>query len=147
MVERVIVTHLIKVQILVSEPTNLIYKLNRKEKMQLNISERVVLLEVLPQESNFLTAKAIQNLAELLSLTLEEQKLYLEQKTQGDQTMIMVKPEGSKAVKEINVDPLADAEITKILKQKNDENKLKVQEISIYEKFVEAKLKGEQNEK
>ena len=117
--------------------------------MELEIFERLILLNLLPPEANFLTLKIVRKLKEDLSFTEEEHK-ELNFKNAGE---IYVNDEGNKItvpdngvhwspkapqIKEFDFGATAITVVADTLKKLDKENKLTEQHISLYEKFVEA---------
>jgi len=101
--------------------------------MELNVGERLVLLDILPKEGNFLTLKILRKMREDLSFDEEELKLFgIEQKdnvVNWDDTM--GKP------KEIEIGEKATEIIAEALTTLNNQNRLKDQHFELYERFVE----------
>ncbi len=101
--------------------------------MQLNVGERLVLLSILPEESNFVTLKIVRELKEKLSFSEEELKAY-NFKQEGNSVKWDATVDTNKeiAIGEKQTDLIKDA-----LKKLNDANKLKQEHFGLYEKFVE----------
>lgn len=102
-------------------------------KMELNIGERLVLLQILPRENNFLTLKTLRTLSEAVGIKDEEFKKYKIEHRSGGQISWNDKGKeglefeiGEKALEIIQV-ALADLDKSKKLEQKH---------FTLYEKFV-----------
>jgi len=100
--------------------------------MKLNILERFKLLQILPQEGNFMTLTIVRKLQETLSLTEAEYKEF-EVKEDGVTTTWNEK---GREEREIEIGEKATDIIVEALKKLNDENKLTGHHMSLYEKFV-----------
>lgn len=98
--------------------------------MKLSVGERLVLLSVLPQEGDFTTLKIIRNLKDDLSFTEEEHKLYQFQ-FEGEQ--VIWENNGDK---EINFGEKATDIIVNAFKKLDQQKKLRMEHIELYEKFV-----------
>ncbi|MHB8084276.1 MAG: hypothetical protein ACYDHZ_00420 [Dehalococcoidia bacterium] len=100
--------------------------------MQLNIMERMILLNILPAEGDYSTLKILRQLREDLSFTEDEHKTVNFEKT----------PEGIKwetdkdFTKDVQIGPKANQIITECLKQLDNNKKLTEQVFPLYEKFV-----------
>lgn len=100
--------------------------------MKLNLLERIVLLNILPQESNFATLKIVNDLKNSLAFTESEFKEY------------NIKQESDKVTwdlagnneKEIVIGEKATDIIIEQLKRLNDQNKLTMNLYSVYSKFI-----------
>jgi len=101
--------------------------------MKLNILERLKLLQLLPQEGNFITLTIVNKLKETLSLTEAEFKEF-EVKEDGVNTTWNAKGQEER---ELEIGEKASDIIAEALNKLNDENKLTAQHMSVYEKFVE----------
>lgn len=106
--------------------------------MILEVHERLALLQLLPNESDYKALKTIRRAKEMLSFTPEEQKI-LEMKN----TVVDGKPQltwNAGKVNEIAKDVPIDEYITNLfrvaLAELNNKGKLTEQTMSLYEKFV-----------
>lgn len=106
-------------------------------KYKLNLNERLVLIGILPPESNIVTLKAIRKLKEDVGITDEDSKKY-EIKVDSQTGAVNWNKKGNKEI-EFEIGELAEIEIKKALEELNNKKKLKEFHISIYEKFVESK--------
>ena len=97
--------------------------------------ERIMLLQILPKEGNFVTLKIIRNLQELLSPSEEEFKKY-EINQVGER---VTWNEKGKEELDIEIGEKARDIVIDALKKLDDEGKLTQQHLSVYEKFVEEK--------
>ncbi len=105
--------------------------------MQLNVSERINLLNILPQENDFVTLKIIRKLKDELSFSEEEIKLLNITSNEG-----RIKWRVDKSFeKEIEIGEKLTDIIVLELKKLNDSKKLHVTYMSLYEKFIEKPLK------
>ena len=102
--------------------------------MELTVTERLVLANILPAEGNFTTLRLVRKLREDLSFDDKEHKeLKFIQK--GDQ--IQWNPEKAQTLlKDVEVGEIMTETIKEALKKMNDEKKLKDEHISLYEKFI-----------
>ncbi len=106
-------------------------------KIKLSVFERLVLLNILPKEGNFLTLKIVRQLREGLSFEEKEIKevdLTIDPKT-GQATWDTAKDPN----KEIEIGREAKKIIVEVLEKLDKDNKLGEQHITLYEKFVEEK--------
>ena len=102
--------------------------------MELSVMERLVLLNLLPQEGNFTTIKLLRKLREELSFNEEEHSM-LKFIQDGDQVRWN---EEANVVKEIRVEGKMLALIVDALTKLDGESKLKNEHFTLYEKFVDA---------
>lgn len=102
--------------------------------MLLTVFERLILLNILPQEGDFLTIKIVRQLREALSFSEEEHKA-LQFKT--EEARVFWQTEAAKD-KEIGIGGQATKIIVEALTRLSDEKKLKDEHFSLYEKFVES---------
>ena len=100
--------------------------------MELEIGERLAVLNILPEEGDFTTMKIIQDLKNELGFTEEEHKAY-NFKVEG--TSIFWDGDGAKP-KDIKFGEIATKIITDKLKKLNEERKLRSNHLTLYEKFV-----------
>jgi len=100
--------------------------------MKLNLLERVVLLNILPQESNFITLKIVNDLKNSLSFTEEEYKYY---NVKQDNSKITWDLTGNEE-KEISIGEKATDIIIEQLKKLDEQKKLTMDMYSIYSKFI-----------
>ena len=100
--------------------------------MKLNVFERLILLQVLPKEGNFVTLKIMRDLRMALAPSQEEINEF-EIKQEGEQVLWNTK---GKEEREIKIGEKATDIIIESLKKLNEEKKLTDQHFSLYEKFV-----------
>jgi len=100
--------------------------------MKLNVLERLLLLNLLPAEGSYTNLKLMRKAKENLSFTEEENGL-LEFKQEADQVRWA---DNAVEDKEIDIGEIVTQIIVKKLKKLNDEEKLKSEHESLYEKFV-----------
>jgi hypothetical protein len=108
--------------------------------MKLNLSERFALLEILPQQSDFVTMGLIADTKKRLLLTDEEVTEY-EYKVVGERLFW----NAEKALKEVEIEigQVVTIEIEKALKELNEKKKLEEKQLSLYQKFVIKETKDE----
>ncbi len=105
-------------------------------KRKLNIGERLVLLELLPREGNFVTLKIVRDLQSALSFTEKELK---ELGIIFEGNNIKWNPAKSKETKEIEIGEKAEELFLDALKKLDENQKLTSNHFALYEKFVEGK--------
>ena len=100
--------------------------------MELNVLERIILLDILPQQGDFTTLKILRKLRESLSFNEEEYKHFNFRNEDnkwfwdnGDDT------------KDVHMGEKAEDIIVTTLKKLNDDKQLTQDQITLYEKFVE----------
>ena len=104
--------------------------------MKLSIGERLLCLEILPKEGNFLTLKLTRQATE--ELTFDEKEIKEAKLTQGENGRITW--DASKDPnKDVKLNDIVVDLIKKELVELNKKEKLTQQYVSIYEKFVEPK--------
>jgi len=101
--------------------------------MKLNILDRLVLLQILPPEGNFVTLKIVRDLAHNLSLSEKE---IADWEVRIDATEVHWNPEAN-VEKEINIGPQATKIIVDALQRLNAESRLRPEHLDTYEKFIE----------
>jgi len=112
---------------------------------KLNVPERLVLLMELPKEGDFLTLKLIRELRENISFKEAELKEF-ELKTKDDGCVSWNIEKGKLEV-EISIIEFGEGLIKKTLKKLDENKKLEDKHFTLYEKFVENKVSGIQDEK
>ena len=100
--------------------------------MKLNLIERLSILQILPQEGNFVTLNVTRKLQESLAPTEEEIKEY---GIAQEGTQVTWNEKGTKE-KELEIGEKATDIIVESLEKLDKDKKLTSQHISIYEKFV-----------
>lgn len=108
--------------------------------MKLKIEERVVLIGLLPKESDFLTVKKIKELIEKLNFTEKELKEFSIKTT--PQGGLQWNKKGTENKTDISIGEVCEQEIVKVLKDKNEKRNLQLNEVSLYEKFIEKIFDG-----
>ena len=101
--------------------------------MKLGVFERLILLNILPKEGDFMTLKIVRTMRENLSFSEEEHKAL---DFKQDELNIKWKQEGE-TDRDINFGEKATDIIVDALKKLNEEKKLTDQHVSLYEKFVD----------
>lgn len=103
-------------------------------KVKLNLFERIVVMSLLPKEGSFITLKIIRDLQMELAPTEEEAALsgLVDLETGG------IKAENWFAVKEKEIvfGDIAKGLVVDALKKLDDEEKLRDEHFSLYEKFI-----------
>lgn len=103
--------------------------------MKLNVAERLNILQLLPQEGNFITLKVVRELQSELSFSEEELKSY-----EIDEKENMVQwNQGGNDRKEITIGDTGMGIISDAFKKLEGENKLSLRLLSLYERIVEKK--------
>ena len=97
--------------------------------MKLNIAERITLMSILPEKSNIVTMRLMQELRTILGFTDEEIRKY-GIKNEGDKISW-----SSDFEKEIEINQTMTVEIKKRLQEISDKNEVTVQMLPLYEKF------------
>jgi len=103
--------------------------------MKLSILDRLVLLNVLPKEGQVTTLKIVRKLREDLSFSEEEHKLL--NFRQEDERLVW-DDEGD-IDKEIEIGERATDIIKSALRTLNDQGKLHIDAVDIYDRFMENK--------
>lgn len=106
-------------------------------KLKLSVYERLVLLNILPKEGNFITLKIIRQLREGLSFNekeIKDLKLGINQE-KGTATWEQEKDPN----KEVEIGREAKKIIVEVLEKLDKDGKLTQEHFSLYEKFVEEK--------
>lgn len=106
--------------------------ISKKGDMELSVSERLVLLSVLPNEANYLTLKIVRELKETLSFTEEEHKTY---KFSQEGNVIRWDDTGQTR-KDITIGEKATDIVRDAFKKLDNHGKLREEHISLYERFV-----------
>jgi len=103
--------------------------------MTFSVKERVILLDFVPKEGNILFVKMVQNFLEELSFSDDENKILCFHQTLKGQILWDEEAAGKISKDIIVPDTLKDQIAVKLMKL-NDKNKLSVDHIEIYERFV-----------
>lgn len=106
-------------------------------KIKLNVYERLVLLNILPKEGNFITLKILRQLREGLSFNekeIKDLKLAIDQE-KGTATWDQEKEPN----KEMEIGREGKKIIVETLEKLDEDKKLTHEHYSLYEKFVEEK--------
>ena len=101
-------------------------------KMNLQVGERLVLLSILPQEGDFTTLKIVRDLRESLSFSEEEHKTYGFK--QEDNMVFWDKTKDTP--KDVHIGEKATDIIVNAFKKLNEQKKLRIEHMELYEKFV-----------
>jgi hypothetical protein len=100
--------------------------------VNLSVYERLVLLNILPKEGDYLTLKTVREAKEALAFDSDAEELGVTQTEQG------VKCNDWNAERVIELSPRAVAVIVDVLTRLNKHEKLAEDQLSVYEKFVAA---------
>ena len=100
--------------------------------MELGVKERVVLLQLLPTEADYITYKIIEDLKMELSFSEDEIKEFEITVVQGQ---ILWNTKKIKT-KEIEIGETAEKIITKALEEADKQNKINGDNSKLYERFV-----------
>jgi hypothetical protein len=100
-------------------------------KMKLTVNDRLILLGVIPLQGDFTTLKIIRNMRDELSFSEEEHKK-LNFRQEGE---MMFWEEGLED-KEVNFGEKATDIIIDAFKKLNEQKKLRIEQMELYEKFV-----------
>jgi len=112
-----------------------------RRNMKLNIQERIVLLQVLPAEGDFVTLKVLRDLRAVLGFSEEDHKKFKIETITDDEGKASITWDFKVGAKETEVEMGDKAvEIVKeSLKKLDEEKKLQPQHFSVYEKFIQDK--------
>ena len=103
--------------------------------MQLSVSERLVLLSVLPERGDFTTIRIVHELKSGLSFTETEHAALNFQSTDDGMTVWDSKGDVSET---ISFGPRAFTMLADALEQLSNDKKLTEEHLSVYEKFLDA---------
>ena len=102
--------------------------------MKLTVFERLMLLNILPKEGNFVTLKIVRELREGLSFNEKEIKdLNLKVDDKGNATWNPAKDKN----KDVEIGGQANKIIVETLEKLDKDKKLTESHLSVYEKFIE----------
>lgn len=99
--------------------------------MKLSVGDRLILLGIIPQQGDFTTLKIVRNMRDELSFSEEEHK-----ELKFRQEVEMTYWEKGLADKEINFGEKATDIIVDAFKKLNEQKKLRIEHMELYEKFV-----------
>ena len=103
--------------------------------MKLNVKERLLLLSILPRESDFVTLRIVKNLQTDLSFSEDEVKTYgFKTEAVNGQSVTTWNPSND-SEKEVNMGEKASDVIVEALRKINNEKKLTMEQLELYEKF------------
>jgi hypothetical protein len=100
--------------------------------MKFDVKERVILLQLMPKEADYITYKIVENLKHEFGFSDKEIEEYEIKPNQGQ---IVWNPEKVE-LKEIEIGKTAEKIITDALKNLDKEKKITGDTISLYERFV-----------
>lgn len=107
--------------------------------MELTVMDRLMLLQVLPKEGDFLSLRILRELKEELSFTEEEQAaLELKQNREAGTVNWNLEHEQARGPKDVPIGEKATDLIVEALKGLNNRKQLTEAHMSIYERFVEV---------
>lgn len=101
--------------------------------MKLSVNARLILLGIIPQQGDFTTLKIIRDMRSELSFSEEDHK-----KLKFRQEETMVYWEEGLEDKEINFGKKATSIIVDAFKKLDNQKKLRIEHMGLYEKFVEG---------
>lgn len=101
-------------------------------KVKLNVLERVLLMNMLPQKGNLITLRAVNNTAKILMITKEETEQFEIKNERGMTTW----NESGKEEKEFDIPPSSIKAIRDILYKHDAEETLPTNAVSLCEKFL-----------
>ena len=103
--------------------------------MELNVFERLNLLNILPKEGTFITLKIVRQLREALSFSEDEIKVLNFQQNIKEGTIQW--NTAADIIKDVAIGEKATDMVVDALKELDKQKKLTEQHIGLYEKFVE----------
>ena len=107
--------------------------------MELTVMDRLMLLQVLPKEGDFLSLRILRELKEELSFTEEEQAaLELKQNREAGTVNWNLESERAQGPKDVPIVEKATDLIVEALKGLNSRKQLTEAHMPIYERFVEV---------
>ena len=101
--------------------------------MKLNLQQRISLLGYLPKEWKFETLVILKDIIKKIEITQDEIAKY-EIKSEGNNILWNV--EGVKSELELEFTELETSEIKKALKKASDDERLRMEDLPLYEFFV-----------
>lgn len=116
--------------------------------MKLNILERIALIGVIPREGSALTLRIIRELQSKLSFTEKEMKTYkMKNRTMSDGG-VTITWDNDFSLKEEDFlfGEVATGIIKRELLKLDSQNKLRMEMLSVYEKFIEGEATPKQKE-
>lgn len=109
-------------------------------KTSLNIAERVALFSILPSQGNIVTLRSVKELLTKLAFTNKELKDWkIKQKQSDGGTMIVWDSDFTNCVKEFEINDAMTGLITEQLTTLSGQNRLRMEMLPLYEKFVDGK--------
>ena len=99
--------------------------------MELGIKQRLILLQVLPQEGDFTTLKIIRDLVDSLGFSEDEHKRH-NIRVDGGQFIW----DNGEEIKDIPIGEKATDIISNAFRKLNDEKKLRIEHMELYEGFT-----------
>jgi len=113
-------------------------------KVSLTIAERISLFEALPQQGSILTLRTITALREQLAFTDKERQVWkIEQKETPQGLMMVWDFDFNKVEVEFDINDATKGLIYVSLEKLSNDGQLRMEMISLYEKFVEGKKSNE----
>lgn len=100
--------------------------------MELNVGQRIRLLNILPEQGNLLTIKIVRQLREELSFTEEEHKKFAV-RVEGNRLMWDAE---NLETKEVEFGPKATELVEKRLRELNEKDELTVGDLELWEMFI-----------
>jgi hypothetical protein len=113
-------------------------RMREPKKVALEIGERFIVLQLLPEKANFVNMKLIRELKEALAPTTEEaEAIDLKQTDEGH--LQWNNEKAKEVVAEIGFDPKALVMVIDALETLNKAEELEEKHFSVFEKFVQVK--------
>ncbi len=103
--------------------------------MLLNVKQRLLLLNILPNEGTYDVLKIVRDQQALLSFTEEEHKRLKIQRQDG----VFVWDEPADVPVEVHIGEVAATVVKRALRQLNEEGQLQMEFLPLYEHFVDGK--------
>jgi hypothetical protein len=105
----------------------------------LNVAERVALFNILPSQGNIVTLRSVKELLNKLAFTNKELKDWkIKQKQVDGGMMIVWDSDFTNCSKEYEINGAMSGLITEQLKEMSNQGRLKMEMLTLYEKFVEG---------
>jgi hypothetical protein len=114
-------------------------RMREPKKMALEVPERFLVMQLLPEKANFTNMKLIRELKEALVLTPDEQDA-IEFVVQDDGTANWKGEKAAECIAEIPFDPKMYVVVMEALQKLDKDEELEGKHFSLYEKFVEVKV-------
>lgn len=103
-------------------------------KVKLNLASRIQLINIFPQESDYITLVKVKQLKDQIEFKESEIEEF---DVKVMDSVITWNKNGNEYYIEVEVRELAEKEIVETLKKRNEEKKLTTDQIELYDLFVE----------